>query len=127
MTRHFNLKPRFKNNSRRWTLQIKIRSCIIRITTLRRKIRLRPVNLEYSRSRSLGNVKLTGKLKWRVTKVGWCLVARITGVELGEDGRGDTLEHLLGEDTEQLPADVEGLEYCAVLVVTLRRRTTYLF
>lgn len=47
------------------------------------------------------------------------LVAGVARVELGEDGGGDTLQHLLREDTEQLPADVQGLEHCAVLVVTL--------
>ena len=31
----------------------------------------------------------------------------ISGVELSEGGGWDTLQHLLGEDTEQLPANVQ--------------------
>ena len=47
------------------------------------------------------------------------LVPGVPRVELSQ-GRGrDPLQHLLGEDTEQLPADVQGLEDSAVLVVTL--------
>jgi len=46
-------------------------------------------------------------------------MAGISGVELCEDGGGDPLEHLLGEDTEQLPPNVKGLEHSAVLIVTL--------
>lgn len=40
----------------------------------------------------------------------------IPRVELGQGALGDPLEHLLGEDPEQLPADVQGLEHRAVLV-----------
>lgn len=47
-------------------------------------------------------------------------MARISGVELGEYRGGYALQHLLREDTQQLPADVERLEYGAVLVVALR-------
>uniref|UniRef100_A0A182QVN8 Uncharacterized protein n=1 Tax=Anopheles farauti TaxID=69004 RepID=A0A182QVN8_9DIPT len=48
------------------------------------------------------------------------LVARVARVELGQDRGRDTLEHLLREDTQQLPADVERLEHGTVLVVALR-------
>lgn len=48
------------------------------------------------------------------------LVTRVPGIELREGGGRDTFKHLLGEDTEQLPADVQGFENCAILVVTLR-------
>lgn len=44
------------------------------------------------------------------------LVLGIPRVELGQRALGDPLEHLLGEDPEQLPADVQGLEHRAVLV-----------
>lgn len=47
------------------------------------------------------------------------LMAGVTRVELGQDGSWNTFEHLLGEDTEELPTNVEGLEHCTVLVVTL--------
>jgi hypothetical protein len=48
-------------------------------------------------------------------------MARISGVELGQDGGWNTFQHLFREDTQQLPSDVQGLEHGAVLVVTLRR------
>ena len=44
----------------------------------------------------------------------------LSRVELGDGAGGDSLEHLLGEDPQQLPADVERLEHGAVLVVTWR-------
>lgn len=47
-------------------------------------------------------------------------MARVSWVEFRERGGGYTLQHLLGEDTEQLPTDVQRFEHCAVLVVTLR-------
>lgn len=47
------------------------------------------------------------------------LMAGVARIELGQDGCRDTFEHLLGEDTEQLPANVERLEHCTVLVVAL--------
>jgi len=47
------------------------------------------------------------------------LVPGVPGVELSQDGGRNPLQHLLGEDPEQLPPDVEGLEDCAVLIVTL--------
>jgi hypothetical protein len=50
-----------------------------------------------------------------------CLMARISWVELGQDGGWDTFQHLFREDTQQLPSDVQGLENGAVLVVTLRK------
>jgi len=47
-------------------------------------------------------------------------MARVPRVEFGQDGGRDTLKHLLGEDTQQLPADVQGFEDSAVLVVALQ-------
>ena len=47
-------------------------------------------------------------------------LAGVAWVELGQSAGRDALEHLLGEDTQQLPADVERLEDGAVLVVALR-------
>lgn len=44
------------------------------------------------------------------------LVLGIPRVELGQGALGDPLEHLLGEDPEELPADVQRLVHCAVLV-----------
>ena len=38
-------------------------------------------------------------------------------IELGEDALRYTLEHFLGENAQQAPADLERLEYGAVLVV----------
>jgi len=43
----------------------------------------------------------------------------ISGVELSEGGGWDTLQHLLGEDTEQLPANVQRFKYGPVLVAAL--------
>jgi len=48
------------------------------------------------------------------------LMARVPRVEFGQDGGRDTLEHLLGEDTQQLPANVQGFEDSAVLIVALQ-------
>lgn len=47
------------------------------------------------------------------------LMTRITWVKLGEGGSGYSLQHLLGEDTQQLPANVQRFKYCAVLIITL--------
>lgn len=47
---------------------------------------------------------------------GAVLVLGIPRVELGQRALGDPLEHLLGEDPEELPADVQGLVHGAVLV-----------
>ena len=49
------------------------------------------------------------------------LLGPVPGVELSQGGCGDTLQHLLGEDTQQLPADVKGLEESALHVRTLGR------
>lgn len=43
----------------------------------------------------------------------------ISGVELGQGAGRDPLQHLLGEDPEQLPANVQGFEDGTVLVVAL--------
>lgn len=50
------------------------------------------------------------------------LMTGISWVELCENRSRNTLEHFLGEDTEQLPADVQRLEDGTVLVVTLKRK-----
>lgn len=42
----------------------------------------------------------------------------VTRVVLGQGGLGDALQHLLGEDSQQLPADVQRLKDGSVLVVT---------
>lgn len=49
-------------------------------------------------------------------------MARVPRIEFSQNGGWNTLKHLLGEDTEQLPANVQGFEDSAVLVVTLRER-----
>lgn len=49
-------------------------------------------------------------------------MARVPRIEFSQNGGWNTLKHLLGEDTEQLPADVQGFEDSAVLVVTLQER-----
>ena len=46
-------------------------------------------------------------------------MTRIPGIELGECTGGDSLQHLLGEDTKQLPADVERLEDSTIFVGSL--------
>jgi hypothetical protein len=38
------------------------------------------------------------------------LVTRISGVEFRQDGGGNPFQHLLGEDSQQLPPDIQGLE-----------------
>lgn len=59
---------------------------------------------------------------WRKADV-WCLMARVSRIEFGQDGRRNSLEHLLGEDAQQLPSDVQRFEHGAVLVVSLLRPT----
>ena len=49
------------------------------------------------------------------------LLGPVPGVELSQGGCGDTLQHLLGEDTQQLPADVKRLKDSTVLIVALKR------
>ena len=44
----------------------------------------------------------------------------ISWIELSERGLGNSLQHLLREDTKQLPSDVQGLLDRSILVVTLR-------
>lgn len=44
----------------------------------------------------------------------------VSGVELGQCGGWDTLQHLLGEDTQQLPANVQGFKDGAFHVRALR-------
>lgn len=46
-------------------------------------------------------------------------------IELLQGRVGDSLEHLLREDTQQLPADVERLEDRAVLGVALWREEVF--
>lgn len=41
---------------------------------------------------------------------------RLPGVKLGKGTLRNPLEHLLGEDSQQLPADIQGLIYCPVVV-----------
>lgn len=40
----------------------------------------------------------------------------LPGVKLCQGALGNPLEHLFGEDTQQLPADVQGFIYCPVVV-----------
>lgn len=47
------------------------------------------------------------------------LMTWISWIELGQDRSWNSLEHLFREDTQQLPSDVQRLEYGTVLVVTL--------
>lgn len=48
------------------------------------------------------------------------LMTRISRIELSECGCRNSFEHLLGEDTKKLPADVKRFEHRAVFVRTLR-------
>uniref|UniRef100_A0A2M4D215 Putative secreted protein n=1 Tax=Anopheles darlingi TaxID=43151 RepID=A0A2M4D215_ANODA len=57
---------------------------------------------------------------WRTAAAAGGLVTGVARVELGQNRGRDTLEHLLREDTQQLPADVERFEHGTVLVVALR-------
>lgn len=50
-------------------------------------------------------------------------MARVPRIEFSQNGGWNTLKHLLGEDTQQLPANVQGFEDSAVLVVALREIT----
>lgn len=47
------------------------------------------------------------------------VLATATGVELGQRLGGNTLQHFLGENSQQLPANIERLKYRSVLVVAL--------
>lgn len=53
------------------------------------------------------------------TTVQMKLMAGISRIEFREHRRWNTLQHLLGEDSQQLPTDVERLVYAAVFVVAL--------
>jgi len=46
-------------------------------------------------------------------------VAGVAGVELGQNGCRDSLQHLLREDSEKLPSNVKRLKDSAVLIVAL--------
>ena len=59
---------------------------------------------------------------WGVFTKNVFLMPRVPGVELRQSGSGDPLQHFFGEDSQQLPADVQRLENGAVLVVTLERK-----
>ena len=50
------------------------------------------------------------------------LVLGVTGVELGQGALRNPLQHLFGEDSHQLPADVQGLVHAPVLVGTCTQR-----
>ena len=46
------------------------------------------------------------------------LVPCVSGVVVVENALRDSLEHLLREDPQQLPANVKTLKHCAVLIDT---------
>lgn len=48
----------------------------------------------------------------------WALMFGFTGIELGQGALWDPFEHLLGEDSHQLPANIKGLVYISVLIST---------
>lgn len=50
------------------------------------------------------------------------LVPCVSGVVVVENTLWDSLEHLLGEDSQQLPANVKRLEHSAVLIDTYTGR-----
>lgn len=52
-------------------------------------------------------------------------MTRISGIKFGEGGSGDTFQHFFGENTQQLPTDVEGFEYGPVFVVSLRDKVLF--
>ena len=56
---------------------------------------------------------------WRLNKIMW--------VKLGQRALGDPLQHLLGEDPHQLPADVQRLIHSAVLIGPYSHTHTHTF
>lgn len=50
------------------------------------------------------------------------LMTRISGIEFSQDGSWDTFQHFLGEDTQQLPANVQRFEDGTVFIVTLEEK-----
>lgn len=59
--------------------------------------------------------------------LGICALPAVAGVKLLEQSLGDSLEHLLGEDAQQLPANVQRLEYGPVFVAPCtERHSSYL-
>lgn len=42
----------------------------------------------------------------------------LSGVKLGQRALRDSLQHLFGENTQQLPADIQSLKHCAVVIST---------
>lgn len=63
---------------------------------------------------------------WRRDKKGAGLVpgSGLAGVELGQGALRDPLQHLFGEDSQQLPADVQGLIHRPVVIRAWERQGT---
>lgn len=47
-------------------------------------------------------------------------MTRIPGVKFRQNGGRDTFQHLLGEDTQQLPTYIQRFEYGTIFVTALR-------
>lgn len=56
----------------------------------------------------------------RLTNIERLLMTGISWIEFRESAGRNSLEHLLREDSQKLPADIQRLEYRAILVATLR-------
>lgn len=70
------------------------------------------------------NNDIIDSFSWGLSHLGLLLVlAPTTGVELGQSLGGNTLQHFLGENSQQLPANIERLKYRSVLVVALLVKT----
>ena len=70
-------------------------------------------------------------LKWRLLGGSlWCVLHKlmllgcsgISGIIFCQFSFRDTFQHLFGEDTQQLPTDVQSLEDCSVLIVTWNKK-----
>lgn len=48
-------------------------------------------------------------------------MTRISWVELGERSGRDTLQHFFGEDTEELPANIQRFKHGTVFIITWSR------
>ena len=63
--------------------------------------------------------EVSNKWKWYWWHISLLSSTRVSRVEFSKHVGGDTLQHFLGEDTQQLPSNIQRFKHCAVLIITL--------
>lgn len=66
----------------------------------------------------------TGRRRWRSGRRPLVAAGGLSGVELGQGALGNPLQHLLGEDSQELPADVKRFIHRPVVVGACRETDT---